>query len=413
VIRRLGFLTVLTAFVNVGLVARDLILAYKLGNNPELNFFLQCAIVPLFALGLITNNLATLLVPASVGASVEEKTRYLKTFLKFIFPLSGILLIGSLALGLTVETWSFLFSSANVVLWIFFLASSVANMVRSLHNAEESYVIPLWGAFFGSLVIALGYWCFAHQGPLALALTNLGGVFTELLITAVRFRKLFKFRAVKTITLFNRRALLSVAPLLCTGIFIALNGFIDQLFASAISQKGLSILLYANKFPGLVMGILGTAIGSVALTEFSKKQKAGLSADTAYLLRTGTMQSFIAGVICSIIIWLLAPELVALAFQRGEFSADDTQVVAHVVRFGIWLLPPYFVAYYLKRYLMALGLNFYISIIYASNVVLNVLLDWMLSRAYGLPGLALASALVQTWSALMTIAVIKRIRNNT
>src|SRR3546814_4132080 len=50
----------------------------------------------------------------------------------------------------------------------------------------------------------------------------------------------------------------------------------------------------------------------------------------------------LAGAVVTAVGWLLAPWGVALLFERGAFTADDTVVVAQVLRWGLLQMPFYF-----------------------------------------------------------------------
>src|SRR3546814_4343245 len=83
----------------------------------------------------------------------------------------------------------------------------------------------------------------------------------------------------------------------------------------------------------------------LSLCFFFFKQK------TAYEMRISDWSSDVcssdllmmgAGAAAVAIAWALAPWGVALLFERGAFTADNTQAVAQVLRWGLLQLPFYF-----------------------------------------------------------------------
>ena len=408
--KRIGYLTLLTGLISLGLVARDLILAYQLGNRPELNEFLRCTIIPMFVINFLTMNLAVFFVPRLINANTATMSRYLRIAVKASLTAAVFMIVISQLIGRNIEAYQFMASPATALLWVFIFLNTIAAVVRCFHNANESYSQPLFANLSGSLLTTALFWFFADQGKNMLALSYVAGVSLELAWM------LFKYRSVLTtpgavyppMTWIDRAK--EAMPLMVSALFISINTMVDQFFATATSSKGLSLLLYSGKFQGLIMGTMGTAVGTVALTEFAKMNTSESFRKLGRKMRRESTFAFTAGFIAAALIWLLAPFLVPIAFERGEFTSDDSAAVATILRFGIWVLPPYFVAYYLKRYVMALKLHKEIVWIYGTAAIVNAIMDFILSRAFGLPGIVMASVVNQVWAAALTVVVIAKHR---
>jgi len=92
--------------------------------------------------------------------------------------------------------------------------------------------------------------------------------------------------------------------------------------------------------------------------------------------------------------YVLAPAIIRLLFERGQFSADDTDIVSGVLRYGLPQLPFYFSSMVLVSYALSqrrYGLIFWSGIIgcigkVAGNIALVPLL--------GINGIALATMFV-------------------
>ena len=408
--KRIGYLTLLTGLISLGLVARDLILAYQLGNRPELNEFLRCTIIPMFVINFLTMNLAVFFVPRLINANTATMSRYLRIAVKASLTAAVFMIVISQLIGRNIEAYQFMASPATVLLWVFFFLNAIAAVVRCFHNAKESYTQPLIANFSGSILTTIMFWLFADQGKNMLALSYVTGACLELILMSLKYRMVFSTPiAVYPPMTWMERAR-EAMPLMISALFISINTLVDQIFAAAINNKGLSLLLYSGKFQGLIMGTMGTAIGTVALTEFTKMKSVESLRELSHKMRRESLYALLAGLVSAILIWILAPYIVPIAFERGEFTSEDSIAVTTIVRFGIWILPPYFVAYYLKRYLMALKLHKAIVLVSGSAVIVNATMDLVLSRAFGLPGIALASVVNQGWVAILIIAIIARHR---
>lgn len=93
--------------------------------------------------------------------------------------------------------------------------------------------------------------------------------------------------------------------------------------------------------------------------------------------------------------------LVALAFEHGEFTPDVTAQVVEVQRLYLLQLPGAVLGILFMRLLNAARWNGFLTVVGISNFAINLVVDLILIRVYGLRGLAMSSALVATTSCLM------------
>lgn len=174
---------------------------------------------------------------------------------------------------------------------------------------------------------------------------------------------------------------------------------IDQFFAVGLGTGSIATLGYANRILSLILGLAAIAVSRATLPVFSqsKLDREGRMHEVAmYWVRL----MFMLGVLAMVTGYLLAPWAVRLLFERGAFAANDTMLVAGVLRHGLSQLPFYFACSVFASY--ALSQHRYTLILWAgvigfvSKVVANALLIPLL----GINGITAGAVLMSACIAL-------------
>jgi peptidoglycan biosynthesis protein MviN/MurJ (putative lipid II flippase) len=193
---------------------------------------------------------------------------------------------------------------------------------------------------------------------------------------------------------------------------LSLTTVIDQFYAVGLGTGAIATLGYANRILSLILSLAAIAATRATLPVFSQagKRDAAFRELAAYWTRL----MFLAGLAVTLACHLLAPWAVKLLFERGQFSAADTAIVAEVLRYGLPQLPFYFAAMVLVSYALSqrrYGLIFWSGVIgFAGKVAGNLLLVPPL----GVNGIALAAMFVYALNAaFFWFALIKPVHAST
>jgi peptidoglycan biosynthesis protein MviN/MurJ (putative lipid II flippase) len=140
-----------------------------------------------------------------------------------------------------------------------------------------------------------------------------------------------------------------------------------------------------------------TGFGAVVVARALLPVISGAVADGNHVLgRRQTLQwSALLGGIAAVgacALWVIAPLLVELLFQRGAFNAAASAAVAHVLRFALVQLPFYFAGIALVQWYAATTRFRAILAITVCALVLKVALNAILAPRLGVAGIALATA---------------------
>ena len=106
----------------------------------------------------------------------------------------------------------------------------------------------------------------------------------------------------------------------------------------------------------------------------------------------------LAGAVACLIGWLLAPWGVALLFQRGAFTAQNTAAVAQVLRWGLLQLPFYFGVLMLVQLLASQNRYRIMAAIAVANFALKAVMNEVLAPRMGVEGIMLATSIMYVLS---------------
>jgi putative peptidoglycan lipid II flippase len=168
---------------------------------------------------------------------------------------------------------------------------------------------------------------------------------------------------------------------------------IDQFYAVGLGTGSVATLGYANRILSLILSLAAIAVSRATLPIFSRS-RLDESKDIYRVATYWARLMFLAGVAAMLIGYVLAPAIIRLLFERGQFGADDTAVVADALRYGLPQLPFYFSSMVLVSY--ALSQRKYRLIFWSGVIgcVGKVVGNIVLIPALGINGIALAATFV-------------------
>lgn len=223
---------------------------------------------------------------------------------------------------------------------------SFAAVAMGMLNAEQRYRTPAFApAMFNVVAIAwgAGLWVLGlelHQVVLGWAIGVLLGGVAQFLIQVPALRQLgFRFRPEWAPGDAGMRRIGALMGPATAGLAaVQVNIFVNSIFASH-EPGAVSWLSYAFRILYLPIGLFGVAAGTIATTGLAKKAAAGDLDGLRQTLRDALrMLSFLTIPATAGLLVLGAP-IVRLLYERGRFTAADTQHTAAALAFyGVGLV---------------------------------------------------------------------------
>lgn len=195
-----------------------------------------------------------------------------------------------------------------------------------------------------ALVIAVALLVFPWAEIHLLAISTLAGYFCHLVWLTVIARKTssrllprFTFRS-PTWKAFSSGCMVVVMG----QMFIGTIPVVDQFFAVELKEGSVAALSYATRLWSLIMGLGGTAVTRATLHVFASANSTSGRTTGARLVRNWSLILFLCGAVMAGVAWQLSDFVVRMLFERGSFTAIETEAVAGVFRWGLLQIPFYF-----------------------------------------------------------------------
>ena len=303
-------------------------------------------------------------------------------------------------------------SNLSLIIYPVLLLMVVIGFLECILNAEGQFGWPAYAGLLVPLITALLVFVLGKsQGVIMLCVGMLVGLLLQLGIFILRVRRAgITYHPVLELRNPALRAVCIAAwPALLASFISQISPLIDQVFASFLSVGSISALSYALKLNSVPIGVIFASVGKAALPYLASQ--AGLK-DVQGLKRTLHLYIWVVALgtaALSILIAILAHPLVQILFQRGAFSADNTNRTAiTLVGFTIGLVPMS-VIFILTQAFSALGKTRILLLMSIYNVVANAVFDYIFASFWQSQGIALATSVMYFGGMFIEFALLQHI----
>jgi peptidoglycan biosynthesis protein MviN/MurJ (putative lipid II flippase) len=187
---------------------------------------------------------------------------------------------------------------------------------------------------------------------------------------------------------------------------LSLTSVVDQLFAARLAPGAIATLSYANRIVALVLGLGATAVSRATLPVFSQARAIG-SRQVGHVAMRWAQLLFGLGVLAFGVGWWLAPWSVRIIFERGAFTARDTQAVTEVLRYALVQVPFYVSSLVFVSLVSSNHSYKVLSLSGLTGLIVKVITNVVLIPWIGLNGLVLANAFVYAFNLTFLLVVMK------
>jgi putative peptidoglycan lipid II flippase len=393
-------------FSRVILALKDLGIAYFFGTQSSADLYFLSLVVPSFVLQIYASIFGAAFIPEFIRIKEQAEASDVRYFLSSTF--SCTLIAAVIALGLSI--------GISLLVAHSFYADRLREDGEHFYYLLMSFLVMsgIVRVFFESYLNALGHfrvaiavsclspiivlsWLFFQPSTKALFFSTIVSSYIELFILIVcslsrglpvhALRFLLDF---KPVVRFMRQA----AQVFGGAVFQTSSEFVDQTMASSLGRGSIATLNYGSKITASVLTIFSGSLRLVLLPRFSQlnAEKKWKELRAEWLRWTGLTLSCGAGFVVLLIIF--SRLIVRLIFERGAFSAFDSQIVSNFqIYYAIQV--PFFLAGVVSVWLLnALQRNLVLTYFGIINFITNIGGNFILMRTMGASGIALATSLV-------------------
>ena len=409
IFRAAAVVTLSGVLVKLVATGKEFVLAGTFGRSDSMDAFLIAYLIPGLLVNLFSESMNQALIPTLVRVRESEGLVRAQDLLSSAMVWTFVLLAGgSGAMALAAHLFFPLvvphFSANKLLLTeeLFYgllpivLIAGIASNCTAVLNTVGRFAWPALLPVVWPIVIILGAWLWAPiTGIWSLVYANvLGALVYAMLMVWMMNTHGYRFHLHwNGATEATREVAGQYGPILLSGLVASGGLLVDQGMAAMLPPGSVSTLVYANRFVSVVLNLLAGAI-STAVTPYFSQLVARRDWDgcrhtiNAYFRITALISVPVAMAMI-----FGSQLLVRLTYQHGAFGAHDTAAVAPVQAMYAIQLPFFVVSRVFYRFLVAIRRTSLILYCGVINLILDVVLNLVCMRFYGVAGIALATSL--------------------
>ena len=395
--------------VKVVATCREFVAASLYGRSDAMDAFLVAILLPNLLVNLIAESMNQALIPTLVRVRELEGSRAAQRLLNSSFLLLCTLLVAACLLMALAARFYFPLLAANfsaeklaLARQLFYMLlpmvvlMGIASNATAVLNLFERFAAPALVPAVTPLVTIAGILFFGQRyGIWAMAYATLAGVFVHALLVVIMMER--HGYHLRLVWHGADDALREVAhqygPVLASGLLASSGLLVDQAMAAMLAPGSVSSLVYANRYVSVVMTLLAGALSSAVVPYFSELVAHRDWAGCRQTLHTWLWRSAWGSVPFALLLMAASGVLLRLTLEHGVFTANDTASVLPVLLCSAIQIPFYAISRIDYRFIVTMRRTDLIFYCGGLNLLLDVVLNLLLMRLFGVAGIALATSL--------------------
>ncbi|MGA9061962.1 MAG: lipid II flippase MurJ [Terracidiphilus sp.] len=396
-------------FVKLVATFKEIAVASVYGRSGAMDAFLAAALIPSLLVNLISESMNQALVPTLIRVREQEGTDRAQELLSSSM-LWMCLLLGAACAGMALAARGFFpliashFAPAKLQLAVqlFYrllpvvLITGIATNCTAVLNTLDRFTLPALAPTVISVCVVFGALVFGGRfGIWAMVYSTLAGSLLHAVIVAGMMEaRGYRFRLRwHGMTQATREVADQYGSVLLSSVVSSGGLLVDQAMAAMLIAGSVSALVYANRFVSVVLTLLAGAVSTAIVPHFSRMIAYHAWAGCRHTLRTWVRLTAVVSAPIAALLIAGARPLVRVALQHGQFGPRDTAVVASVLAMYAIQIPFFVTSRVYYRFLVAMRRTDLILYCGILNLGLDIVLNLVLMRWFGVAGIALATSL--------------------
>ena len=413
-------ITILSKILGFG---REIVLSYVYGASAITDAYLISQTIPAVIFSFISAGIATGFIPLYSRILNEqgqiEANRYTNNLSNALLLLSSVIVVFVLlftqpivkifASGFSGETLELAIRFTRIsVFGVYFTA--LLNIFAGFLRLHENYIIPALAGFPMNLVIIAFLFISTKTNIYVIAIGSVLATASQLLLLIPFVRKTgYRYQPVLNLKDEYIKTMVIIAlPVIAGQSVNQINVLVDRTLASGIAVGGISALNYANRLNGFVQGLFVASISTVLYPMISKMAAEdnmnGLKASISEAISVINLLVIPA----TIGAMIFSKEIVTLLFGRGAFTPEAIEMTGGALFYYSIGMIAFGLRDILSRAFYALQDTKTPMINATIAVVINIILNIVLSKYLGIGGLALATSIAAIVGTLLLFITLRR-----
>ena len=417
-----GLIMVITFIGKVMGLIRDMLMGHNFATGAASNAFQTASQIPRnFFDAVFASAISASFIPVFNETLEKDGKDEAFRLSRSFFTLMGLLtlllsalgmlfapqLTGLLATGFDEETAALCTNLLRMLFPTVFFTGLAFSMVGVLQSLGEFNIPAALSVFSNGVIILYFIFLCDRFGVYGLAVAYLIGWAMQAIVQLPSLHRLgFRYR----VSFWHpglKRVFALMLPVMVSTWIQPVNQLISTRFASYL-DGGVSALTYANSLYTMLAGIVVLSMTNVIFPEMSRLTAKAKFSELRDLIRSSLQSLLFLLLPMTVGLMLLAKPLVQLLYQHGTWGEDSTLITSQALTFLTLGMVGYGIQNVLVRAFYAEQNGKVPMLTGAVSIVLNIALCCILSPLMGIAGLALATALSSTASALLLLVPISR-----
>lgn len=414
---------IITIFSKLSGFARDLTLSYFYGASNISDAYLISTTIPGIIFGFIGAGISTGYIPIyseiENDYGVKEGNEFTSNLINVLLIISTIIIaFGLLFTEQIVKLFASGFEENTLKLAVKFtrigLLSIYFTALKSIFTGflqiKKNYLIPAIVGIPMNMLIILSIHLSFNNNIIILAIgTFIATIVQIFLLLPYVYKKGYKYKFIIKVDNRHIKNMVYIVLPVVVGVSVnQINILVDRTLASRIVVGGISALNYANKLNGFVQGIFVLSVATALYPNISKMTAEGNISGFKKSISeaiSGINLLIIPSTIGTII---FVEEIVKLLFGRGAFTHQAIFLTSYALFFysigmiGFGLRQILSRAFYSMQDTKTPMINAGIA------MIMNIILNIILSKFLGIGGLALATSISAIFCTLLLFVSLRR-----
>ena len=303
-------------------------------------------------------------------------------------------------------------SNFTKIMSIAIFASLYASVIGGFLNIKGNFVDPIIIGFISNIFIIISTILTSiFKNPYILIIgTFLGTVFQFIRFPFVS--KKLGYKHTKTIDFrdeYLKYLMVMIIPIILSSAANKISVLFDNSMASAFfGVSSVSKIFYAKTMLNFITGVVTLSVATVNFPQIAKLGQEGRVKEMTKSVDLAIVYAMILVLPSTFGMMTLSNPIIKLAFERNAFTTYDTQIVSSLlIAYGPSII---FEAFFtiLTNAFYSVGNSKTPVVIVIIQQMLNIILNFLLSRIFGLNGLAYSTSISSFIATVMIIVTFHR-----
>ena len=401
----------------------QVVVSSRFGAGPKMDAYVIASAMPILLASLLGGAIESSIVPvyARVRAqgTKEQTIRLFSTLLNLFIVCTVLVTLLMLLFRAQVMLLSAPGSQSSIIelavdlapfIFPAFVLMVVINYLECILNTEGQFGWPAYAGMLVPLTTAIFVFTAGRSiGVVMLCVGMMVGLCLQLCAFIIRARRAgLVYRFILEVHNPEIGAIIRAGwPVLVGALIGQASNLIDIIFSSFLPLGSISALNYSLKLTSVFTGVIFASVGRAVLPYLSRQASMN---DMKNFKETLRLYIWIVGIgttILSVLMVVLAHPMVHLLFQRGAFTANDTNRTAITfIGFAVGLTPIAF-GFIVFRAFSALGKTRVLLRVTLFSLVANAIFDYIFARIWQSEGIALATSATYVCSTLILFFTLR------